>query len=438
MADSGHMTFHRLLLFTTMLALTPAALASVGAPENRAHCINGNVANNKSLLASFDTNKDPLRLAFLKTQEVAKSSQPPKVYANNYPVIMTDIENCFQTDASLKQMGYLKHIANHMSGVDPNYESTVPNEAQKAFSEVAKQSAPEKLAPKIKRECIRASMTRQPGNDGYTCSYPKGGGAKSSQSVLKSYGTAGGDSLQCVNDRMVDYMTYAVNSAIACMSPNDPIDSRVIYKKINNETGFNPSISYSGGVGLGQITSSAKNEMTDAVLGRGRYILEGITESKKPECEGFKNVAAADLKKSPRVGNSCEWLNPGDGLARNLMHTVGYYLAMRDQYIIPALEKRSAHLLTNPSLISDFTAIAYGGEGLEKAKLLMQKYRAGKSTNIKDLQKKIRRDSKYLSNIEGKIRETNCIRNNVDPNSKECKEGKLSEADLEADSCITK
>lgn len=421
-----------------MLGLTPAALASVGAPPNRAHCINGNVGNNKSLLASFDTNRDPLRLAFLKNQEVAKSSQPPKVYADSYPVVMTDIENCFQTDASTKQLGYIRQLANQMSGVDPSYESTVPNEAQNTFSEVAKQSSQENSAPKIKRECIQASMSRQPGNDGYTCGYPNGGGTKGPQNVIKPYGTAGGDSLQCVNDRMVDYMTYAVNSAIDCMSPNNPIDSRVIYKKINNETGFNPSISYSGGVGLGQITSFAKNEMTDPVLGRGRYILEGITESKKPECEGFKNVAAADLKKSPRIGNTCEWLNPGDGLARNLMHTVGYYLAMRDQYVIPALEKRSPHLITNPSLISDFTAIAYGGEGLEKAKLLMQKHRAGKGTNIKDLQKKIRRDSRYLSNIAGKIRETNCIRNKVDPNSKECRESKLSEADLEADSCVTK
>lgn len=430
------------LFFASLLGLASQAQASVGAPENRTQCINGDVGKNKSLLASFDTNKDPLRLAFQKTQNQKTSEPAPEPQQEYIPTLMTDIETCFQTNTSLKNYSVIRDVTKHLSAINPKMETNVPTEAQKGFAEVAKQPSPKSMAPKIKRECIEASMTRSPGNDGYTCSYPPKGSkhhnSANTQSILTPYGTAGGNSLQCINDRMVDYMTFAVNNAIQCMSPNDPVDARVIFKKINNETAFNPSLASRGGVGIGQMTSPAKNELTDKELGRGRYILENIVDSKKPECEGFKNVAQDDLKKAPRIGNSCEWVSTGNGLARSLMYTVGYYLTMRDQYVIPSLERRSPHLIGNASLISDFTAIAYGAEGLDHAKWLMQKYRAGKGSNLKDLQDKIRRDSVYLSNIKGKMKEITCIRNGVDPTSKKCENHKFSTDDLEADSCVTK
>jgi hypothetical protein len=119
------------------------------------------------------------------------------------------------------------------------------------------------------------------------------------------------------------------------------------------------------------------------------------------------------------------------------MYAVGYYLTMRDQYIVPLLEKRSPHLTGNAGLISDFTAIAYGAEGLEQARWLMQKHRAGKGSNAKDLQEKIRRDSVYLSNIKSKMKEITCIRNGTDPSSKQCENHKFTKEDLEAESCVT-
>lgn len=437
------LTVHRLLLFLTLLVLTPLAFATVAAPENRANCINGDVSNNKSLLASMDTNKDPLRLEFLKSLETNKSETAPTTADSEYnPITMKDFEACFQTDANIKNMSFLRQLSKRLDNISPNLEAASSSEAQKDFAEVSKHSTPKSMASKIKRECIAASMTRAPGNDGYTCSYPtakqaKTGSPNNSQNVITPYGTAGGNSLQCVNDRMVDYMTFAVNSAIQCMSPDDPIDTRVIFKKINNETAFNPSIAYTGGVGIGQTTSPAKNELTDKDLGRGRYVLEGIVNSKKPECNGFRKVAESDLNRAPAVRNSCDWVNPGNGLARSLMYTVGYYLTMRDQYIIPLLEKRSPHLIENSGLVNDFTAISYGGEGLEKARLLMQKYRAGKGTNAKDLQEKIRRDSRYLKSMKSKMKEFTCIRKNIDPNSKECEKQKHTPEDLEAESCVT-
>ncbi|MBS1970302.1 MAG: hypothetical protein JSU04_08335 [Bdellovibrionales bacterium] len=438
------------LLIHTMVALFVPIIASaeVNAPANRVMCINGPMEKNKEFIVSVDVNKDPLHLEFLKSQQPKKAAPPARVAgevaAETAPTVMTDIESCFPTDASKKNYSWFAQLRDYINSVtDTHTESSMmPETAKKEITELAKHAPPTQTSPKIKRECIAASMTRSPGNDGYTCGYPtakeaKRGFSAKTQSVPKPYGKAGGETLQCLNDRMVDYMTFAVNSALECMSGDEPIDSRVIYKKLNNETGFTPSLASIGGMGIGQTTSPAKNELTDRKLGKGRYILENIVNSKKPECNGFKGVAAADLKRSPSVKNTCDWVNPGDGLARSLMYTIGYYLTMRDQYVIPTLEKRSVKLIENKSLVSDFTAIAYGAEGLDHAKWLMQKYRVGRGTNAKTLQNNIRKDSVYLSNIKDKMQEISCIRQGKAAD-KACKQQPISEADAEADSCITK
>lgn len=439
---------HSLLIHTAVALIVPiSASAVVNAPANRVMCINGPVENNKEFILSVDANKDPLHLEFVKSQQPKNASLPAhsegEVAADSSPTVMTDIESCFQTDNSKKNLSFFARLRDYIDSLTSAHAegSMMPENVRKDITELAKDAPPEKTSPKIKRECIAASMTRSPGNDGYTCGYPtakeaKRGFSAETQSVPKRYGKAGGDTLQCLNDRMVDYMTFAVNSALGCMSGDEPIDSRVIYKKLNNETGFTPSLGSIGGMGVGQITSPAKNELTDGELGKGRYILENIVNSKKPECNGFKGVAAADLKRSPSVRNTCDWVNPGDGLARSLMYTIGYYLTMRDQYVIPTLEKRSPKLTENKGLVSDFTAIAYGAEGLDHAKWLMQKYRIGNGTNAKTLQKNIRKDSVYLSNIKDKMKEISCIRQGR-PVDKDCKQQPISEADAEADSCVT-
>lgn len=439
---------HTLLIHTAVALFVPiSASATVNAPANRVMCINGPMEKNKDLILSVDASKDPLHLEFVKSLQPKKNPPPARVAgevaADSSPTVMTDIESCFQTDNSKKNYGWLAKLRNYLdSFTNAHAESSVtPETVRNEISELAKQPPPAKTSPKIKRECIAASMSRSPGNDGYTCGYPtakeaKRGFSAHTQSVPKSYGKAGGDTLQCLNDRMVDYMTFAVNSALECMSGDEPIDSRVIYKKLNNETAFNPSLASVGGMGIGQTTSPAKNELTNGELGKGRYILENIVNSKKPECKGFKGVAAADLKRAPTVRNTCDWVSPGDGLARSLMYTVGYYLTMRDQYVIPLLEKRSAKLSGSKSLVSDFTAIAYGAEGLDHAKWLMQKYRIGNNTNPKALQNNIRKDSVYLSNIKDKMKEISCIRQGKVAD-KDCKQQPISEADAEADSCVT-
>lgn len=400
------------------------------------------------LQKSINASKDPLHLAFLKSKEPTKTSQPPAAAVpevdSKFPTVQTDIGSCLPTNNMSKQLSFFGKLA---SAIREYFgaEAEVINSmdfVNPALTEVSKvQQGPR--APRILRDCIKASMTRAPGNEGFTCDYPTAKEAKrgfntKTQSVPVSYGKASGKTLQCVTDDMVDYMDFAVNSAIQCMSPADPIDSRVIYKKLNNETAFNLSMANRGGVGVGQLTTPAIKELTDEDLGKGRYILENIVNSKKPECKPFKDVAKASLKKRPHVNSTCDWASAGDGLARSLIHSIGYYLVMRDNYVIPALEKRNTKLLTNPSLISDLTAISYGAEGWDHARWLLQKYRVNEKTSPKSLQTSIRQDSVYLGNISDKMHDVTCIRNGMTPQTAPCDAAPQTAAEAEADTCVQK
>lgn len=295
----------------------------------------------------------------------------------------------------------------------------------------------------IKRECIVASMKRNPGNTGYVCNYADDpnpiGVNPGKQSVLKYYGKASGPTAQCVDDNMTDYVHFAVNSAIQCLSGVGKIDSRTVYRKINNESAFNISVASAGGIGISQLTTPAVEEMINPKLGRGRFVIENVAKSDDPACTGFKDVAIQDLKSTPSMAksNRCAWLSPGDGLARNLMYSIGYYLTMRDKYIIPSLKRYAPKLVKNDELISDLTSIAYGAEGIRHVYMLLQKFQVDNKTNVTELKSKIRENSKYLGHIKDKMREVKCIRNGLNEESKECKNLKLSADDLEGDSCVS-
>lgn len=413
-----------LIMITVGLHASPAH----GAEEM---CLNGPYEKNTRLRQSFENSKDDLRQSYLKSLEPAM--EPNETAPNE----KTSPLHCVTASGTRKQLGYINNLAGWLRR---DFNTSSPSLL--VTNKVGKDSSPE-TAAKINPECIAASLLRKPGNEGFTCDYPtpkegKSGFSATTQSVQRSYGTAAGKTLQCVTKDMVNYLSYAVNSAIQCLSPEDPIDSRVIFKKLNNETAFNPSIAWNGGVGIGQITSIAADEISNKKRGKGNYLLEEVANSQKPECEGFKSVALKDLKARPPIHkqNRCAWVSPGDGLARNLIYSIGYYLVMRDQYIKPALQNRSGELLNNRELISDLTAISYGAEGLEHTLWLLQKHRVNEKTTAEDLQKKIRKGSKYLANIKDKMHEVSCLRKGLDPASPECGPTDQSHDDMEANSCV--
>ncbi|WP_413287557.1 hypothetical protein [Bdellovibrio sp. HCB337] len=411
-----------LLIFTFISPQVHAKPAAGNSDQNAANniCINNTSAKNDKLLESFRDNNDPLKLAFLDSRRAA-----------NVPACDLTLNE--------KDLGFMGNLSRMItSTLFPEVE--FPLQDTKAdLLELSKKV--ESKSPQISRECIEASMKRAPGNDGYSCRYPtvreaQHGFDPNKQSIANKYGKAGGNTLQCVNNEMVDYMHFAVNNAIDCMSPGRPIDSRAIFQKLNNETGFNPSIAYPGGIGIGQITTSAIRELTTDA-GKGQHIFEDIVSSKKESCQSFKSIAKKDLQSYPPVRNRCSYNSMGDGLARSLMYAIGYYITMRDDYLIPALDTRSSKMVSNDELVSKLAAIAYGGEGIKHAKWLVQKYRVNERTDTKAFIKTLHNESTYLKQTAGKMRETLCLQKGVDPSSTECRHLQFTPEELGADTCVS-
>jgi hypothetical protein len=379
------------------LALTLFCVES-SAADNM--CVNGASEKNTKLISSFNNNRDPLKNEFVAACN--DLSVPEKLMC--------------EKDLFKKQFGMIAEVSNALQPKSRNV--TIVKDSDASFP-----------APFIKKECIAASMKRSPGNQGFECD---------SKNKPRKYGQAGGKTLQCLNQDLVDYTYFAVNSAIQCMSPKTPIDSRVIFQKLNNETGFNHSMAWNGGVGAMQATSPAVRELTTP-LGKGKYVLEEVAHSNKKSCQGFKQVAKNDLISPPstNAANYCSWVSSGDGLARSLLHGIGYYITMRDQYVTPYLKKMSPSLVQNREVVNNLTAVSYGSEGIKHSRWLIRKFRAGKKPNAPVLLAGIQKNSTYLKAIKSKMREAYCLKNGLGTYSKACKNLKLSDKELGGDECVS-
>jgi len=395
-----------------LLVLLFVFCADISAAETM--CINGASDKNTKIISSFYNNRDPLKKEFVDA--CVNLSVPEKMMC--------------EKDLNKKQFDVISDVAQAIHPSSRNI--TVVKDSDASFP-----------APFIKKECIAASMKRAPGNKGFACEYPtdkeaKQGHKTDSQSVPHNYGIAGGNSLQCVNQDLVDYMYFAVNSAIQCMSPKNPIDSRLIFQKLNNETGFNHTLAWNGGVGAMQGTSPAIREMTTP-LGKGKYVLDQVANSDKKSCQGFKGIAQKDLISPPttKPANYCSWVNSGDGLARSLLYGIGYYITMRDQYITPFVNKKSRALAQNRDVINSLTAVSYGSEGIKHSRWLVKKFRVNSKTNPGVFLQGVQKNSTYLKAIKSKMREAYCLKNGLNTSGKACKNLKLSDKELGGDECVS-
>jgi len=258
---------------------------------------------------------------------------------------------------------------------------------------------------KIKRSCIEASMQREVGNTGYLCS----GGKK------EAFENAG-KSTPCLSEKVLSYLHFALNQAINCMSTGrDPIDPRFILKKINNETAFNFFIAYNGGVGLGQLTSDPVKEIAGwrqgkrEIDGNAKHVLEGVISSSNPACAPFAEVIKKEVNTPPPLPGSprnyCSWVSPGEGVARNLIYSLGYYVYTRDEIVKPAIARRSSRMAANPEIVNYFTLVAYGPGGPSQAKSLVRSLRLSNSSKPEDVRAGILRNSGYVKQTEEKMLE---------------------------------
>ncbi len=283
----------------------------------------------------------------------------------------------------------------------------------------------------IKRECIRSALERNPASSYWTCT---------GKDQLTPKKVSGSDT-QCYTDEMVSYTQYAINAAITCLSQGRaPIDSRIFYQKFNVESAFNYSISYDGGKGLGQLTTPAIGELAHPEKGRARYILEELANNNDDLCAPFKKIAAQDLKNRPKSVNSspCNLVGTSDGLTRNLIYSIGYYVFNRDQLIAPKLMSRSTKLASNKEVVNALAAVAYSADGWDKARSIIDGYRVNAKTDPEKFIKYAQSKSAYLKNIRGKIGEAYCIKHGMDNSSDACKAAKtkIPEAEYNGDTCV--
>lgn len=272
---------------------------------------------------------------------------------------------------------------------------------------------------KIKAECIKASLQREVKNTGYTCNNGKPTSFENS-----------GSNAACIDQKTLNFIQFSINNAISCMSPpEDPIDPRFILKKINNETGFNFFLGYPGGVGIGQLTSDPVNELagwwqkkrignrksknakveTTFNQGNAKYILENLSQNTNPSCAPFKKIVESDLASPPpspgNKNNYCRWLSVGEGLGRNLVYGLGYYVYARDRFIKDTLQEKAPELIKNKEVVNSLTLVAYGPGGQAQAKALIRKLRLNNSSKPSAVVEKINAHSDYVAQTNEKLKE---------------------------------
>lgn len=402
-------------LWGTTALSAEVANPSFSAIQKLPVCVNGDLDKNQKLLDSFEQSADPLVAAFNSSRKV------------HHP----DIEVC-DTDPAKEEMSFLDTMSQAF-GLS----------AQKKDLKVRVIHHDPPPRSTFNRECLVAAMKRHPGNAGYICDYPKGKDGKVSslkQSAQKTYGTATATTGQCVNNKYVDYMKFAVDSVYDCLSPKDnPLDASTLFKKFNAETGFNNTVAWKGGVGAAQLTSDAVDELTDEKLGNCTEILREVASSDKKSCEPFKAIAQGDSTKAPVISskNYCDWVSPGDGLARTLMYGTAYNRCMRDQYILPKLRKKAPALAKNRAVVNALTTITYGRGGINQAQNLMDRLRLTNKSDPKQVLTSLTKSSPYLRENNAKIKEMYCLKKNLVPGSDPCKKLKLSTAEESGNLCVT-
>lgn len=278
----------------------------------------------------------------------------------------------------------------------------------------------------IKKDCIEASLQRDVGNTGYVCQ----------GNTRKSFSNSG-RTAPCWNQKSVDFIHFAINQAVQCMSEqHGAIDSRFILKKINNETAFNFYLGYVGGVGIGQLTSAPVKDIAGwsdkrgTHKGNANYILQELAKSSHPACAPFAEIMKSETTKAPplpgAVANYCSWVAPGAGVARNLIYGLGYYVYTRDRIIKPALAQKSSSLANDSDTLNYFTLVAYGPGGPAQARSLIRSLRVNNSTSPATVKQKIIAESAYVRQTESKMNELLA----------HYKKTGVTESDKRGDSCV--
>jgi hypothetical protein len=371
-------------LLNLIIALSVSYSSAQSAQANTLKCINGKDAKGTKWITSFtqDTNSDLKRayLEFKKEKEEENkrlSNEENDVPQNCNGIARPPLKKAINTTFKLMstifpQLALWETLTYYWEHL--RYEKQQRNSIQENTQIIPKNSSKSSIINTI---CISEAMKNETGGNSVYCNTAID---KSSPEKKRLNKKIPDNSIkECIDDSMVDYISFSVNSAIQCFSESKttdfgPLDSKLIFEKLTNESAFNYTLADPAkGISIGQLTSPAIRELSESKSGKA--ILAKLSESESKHCNGFKNV----LDKPPSkiyTTDVCAWVSPGDGLARSLIYSIGYYLTLRDNYIIPQLKKFNSFAYDSADwaeAIKSATTAAYGREGIKFVKLKLSR-----------------------------------------------------------------
>ncbi|MFN8945190.1 MAG: hypothetical protein ACK5WZ_11290 [Pseudobdellovibrionaceae bacterium] len=268
---------------------------------------------------------------------------------------------------------------------------------------------------RIRTECIAAAMTRSIPQQGFICQSPESKTPKLITPGVTEREIA--NKGPCITPELVDHVTFLTNQALACMGElNQPINPEIVFRKINNESGFHFYKAYGGGVGLGQLTSIANRQVLSgttpiyetfkkntgpacqifkrpvmdmerrlekrATQGPARTTARAVTPSSRANTAGPNSPQAADLER----GTWCNLISSSDGLAANAIVSMLYFAHTRanivNSTVRPVLaENGFSDVRSQQRFIDLVTLGAFGRDGNNAPRMLLEPLRESLKTS---------------------------------------------------------
>jgi hypothetical protein len=215
----------------------------------------------------------------------------------------------------------------------------------------------------------------------------------------------------CMTKSYVEYVTYATNEAIRCLSrPDRPVNPQVVFSKINNESAFGSFLSGNAGKGLTQMTTIAAQEML--VDGEGAEFLKSIVDQNPEGCRNFQAILKLPLQlNNENEARICQFISPGGGIGRTLLTGIGLHLYYRDGMRGSARERlEKLGLQNHPELqkMADYLAlVSFSSEGPAGASEALVKIqgRIQRNTSFQAFKSLLDKQVDYLRAIDQKMRE---------------------------------
>ncbi|MFN7905200.1 MAG: hypothetical protein ACK5P5_08450 [Pseudobdellovibrionaceae bacterium] len=251
---------------------------------------------------------------------------------------------------------------------------------------------------RIRTECIAAALTRTNGTKGFICQSPLD--RKPRNITPGKTDSERANRGPCITPELVDHIAFVTNQALACMGELDqPINPEIVFRKINNESGYHFYKAYSGGIGVGQLTSIAARQ----VLSGTTPVYQRFKENMSPACLIFKRPVmemesrlegasrsnssrgqtgtATPTMEDLRQSNWCHIISSSNGIAANTMISLLYFAHTRanivERTIRPVLaSNRISDVSSQQRFIDLATLGAFGPDGNQGAMNLVAPLRS--------------------------------------------------------------